>query len=322
MFETEALHFLAPGRAELRAHRLPPLRPNDVRVRTVRTGICMRELNVFSGRLPRALPAVMGHEPIGVVESVGGDVRSVRPGDRVTALGDESFARHFQTSEDRVAPISPGVKDWMNWLGEPAMCVANGIRSARVEPGDTVVLIGAGFMGLLLAQVLLRTPLSRLIVIENDNARLALAERFGVTHRIEAAGRSNSDLVQAVGGLADAVDVVIEASGAPGTLELGGMLLRRGGTLAVFSHHVEPEIVDLNTWHLKGLAVLNVVPWFSKNLIKDFQDGVRLLSAGVVRMGDVISHRIDFDEAPAAFPGLDPRPNGYIKGVLDFETGP
>jgi|GEM_PF-3804658 len=92
-------------------------------------------------------------------------------------------------------------------------------------------------------------------------------------------------------------DVVYETSGARGTVLAATRRVRNGGTLCLFAHHfhVEPEAV--NDWHMRGIAVLNTVPWAAPNLGHEVQEGVSLLEAGVVRLRPSALHLVSPEEA-------------------------
>jgi len=317
--QANVIEFISPRKLRLIQKNIEEPKLNEVLIRTVTSGICMREVHVFLGHLQREMPAVMGHEPVGIVEAVGEGVEGFKPGDRVTALGDFSFAEYFKTNKERVALIPEDRQDWQDWLGEPVMCAVNCLRNMQVEPGDLVVVIGCGFMGLLLLQGLLKTPAEDIIALDINEDNVNLAKKFGVVNSFNVKGLSTDIILDLIKQVANRdVDIVVEASGTPSTVDLATRMLRKGGKLVIFGHHIGNETVDLNGWHLKGLSVLNIVPWFSKNIIKDFHDGIRLLKKGVFKINGLITNKTSFQDAQRAMEIAASHKVGYIKGVLTF----
>ncbi len=287
---------------------------NEVLIRTKACGICMWEINVFQGKIPGE--GVMGHEGAGIVAAVGEAVKNVKVGDKVTALGGSAFAEFFKSDYRNVAKVPDDVKDFSYWISEPIACVVNGIRGSEIRIGDNVCLIGCGYMGLLLIQAMPRTNINRLVALDIQDERLKLAKKFGAESVFNP---KKVDVVKEVreifGGEAD---VVIEASGASGTLYLATDLLRPGGKLVIFGMHIMDEKVPTAAWHMKGLKILNTTPNFSLDFNKDFYDAVNLLKKGVINQEPLITHRFSYKEPEKAFKIASEKPPDYIKGVITF----
>jgi threonine dehydrogenase-like Zn-dependent dehydrogenase len=379
-----AIEFSSPGTVGLTTLELPPPRPDELLIRVRACGICMFDVNTFKGKLAAPFPRVAGHEGVGVVDRVGAEVTAFRPGDKVAFLGGPALSEYCIVKAERAALIPPDTDDYALWIAEPASCVVNGVRSARVEPGDTVILIGAGYMGLLLVQALPTRVMHRFVVIDVDDERLELARRFGaavtlnprdvdvVTEVRRLTGASESavypeeqEVVARLLGRAAAscrslawedvaaierllgaresrvhadlspqdiwlaeralsrrrsgADIVIEAAGAPGVLDTAGRMLRPGGRLSIFSFHTSREEVDLPTWHMRGYEVQNPAPNFSHNIVKDFQDAVRLMHDRTLDQRALITHRFPHTAAREALAVTAARPKGYIKAAVTFD---
>ena len=274
----------------------------------------MGDIYVYEGKLPGG--RVMGHEGVGIVAEVGEDVENVKTGDVVTTLGGPAFAEHYKTKSRNVAKIPSNVEDYALWISEPLACVVNGIRGASIEIGDDVCLIGCGYMGLLLLQAMPKNYINNLIALDIRDERLELARDFGAEHVL------NPQKVDPVKGVKEiiggGVDIVIEASGAYGTLNLATDLVKPGGKLVIFGRHVIDEKVPTEKWHIMGLKVLNTAPSFSSNFNKDFHDAVNLLRKGVFNQERLITHRFSFEDSETAFKEASKKPPDYIKGVIIF----
>lgn len=315
--KTEAIQFTAPGQLIHAEVELPPLGPEDVLIEAKACGICMREVHVYNGTIPRNFPDVMGHEPVGIVIETGAKITHVKPGDTVAALGDHCLAKHFIAQGQYVVKI-PEQTRYEDMIAEPAMCAVNAIRGSGLEPGDSVVVMGCGYMGLLLVQGLSRTLNRKLVAVDLNPERLELARRFGADITLSAADPDLKEkILTACGGTG--VDVVFEASGAEPAMHIATDVVRRGGTLCLFGHHSGPRTYSFDEWHYKGIRVLNTVPWMSKNLAREFRDGVNLLVKGVFQNAPLITHTFSFADAEEAMRITSSRPQDLIKAVIKMD---
>lgn len=305
---------ISKGEAKTREIDVPEIGSGDVLVETKACGICMGDIYAFQGKLPGG--EVMGHEGVGVVAEVGEDVRNVKHGDKVTTLGGPAFAEFYATSCQNVAKIPDYIEDLAFWISEPPACVVNGIKGSSIQIGDNVCIIGSGYMGLLHIQAMPRNTMRNLIALDIRNERLALAKKFGADFILNP---NEVDVAQKVHDLLGGeADVVIEASGAHGTLGIATELIRPGGKLVIFGRHVMDEEVPTEKWHGKGLSILNTAPAFSKDFKRDFQDAVKLLEKGVFDQKLLITHRFSYEDAQTAFKIASERTVDYIKGVITF----
>jgi len=287
---------------------------NEVLVETKACGICQGDVYTFQGKAPGG--RAMGHEGVGIVAEVGEDVENVKLGDKVATLGHPAFAEFHKTDYRKVAKIPDSVEDFTLWISEPLACVVNGIRGSGFQIGDNVCIIGCGYMGLLLIQAIPKSLINSFIALDVRNERLNLAEKFGAEFVINP---KEADAVKEVRSiLGGEADVVIEASGAEGTINLATELVRPGGRLVIFGAHVLDEVVPTMKWHVKGLRILNTAPNFSSDFTKDFHDAVKLLKRGVFDQKSLITHKFSYKEAERAFMVASQKPPDYIKGVLIF----
>ncbi|MEM2740449.1 MAG: zinc-binding dehydrogenase [Candidatus Bathyarchaeia archaeon] len=307
---------ISKGKAEIVDIEVEKPGREEVLVETRACGICMSEVNMFMGKLPGG--RVAGHEGVGIVSALGEDVVGIDIGDRVTTIGGPAFAEYYKTSVRNIERIPDYVKDedMVYWISEPLACVVNAIRCSELEAGDDICIIGCGYMGLLIVQALPKNILGGLIAVDVKEDRLKLAESFGVDYTVNA---READVVEEVRRIAGGdVDVVIEASGASGTIRTATDLLRAGGKLVLFGWHVEDEIVPTSLWHTQGLKILNTSPASSRDFNKDFHDAMGLLRRGVFDQKPLITHRFHYTEAQEAFKIASEKPEGYIKGVVVF----
>jgi threonine dehydrogenase-like Zn-dependent dehydrogenase len=172
------------GDVRLLEEEVPEPKGNEVLVRVGVCGVCTGDLYAYLGyRVWFSTPARFGHEPAGEVIAVGPNVSGVKPGDRVAALvasGYGCYADYFIAKGDAVAKL-PNDLPFEYGIGEPLGAVVNGVRQAAPRAGDSVAVVGAGFMGTLLIQALSRMNLSSLVAVDVRDDRLRLAKEYGAT---------------------------------------------------------------------------------------------------------------------------------------------
>jgi threonine dehydrogenase-like Zn-dependent dehydrogenase len=310
----EEIVFTGPRQAQIRQITVTDPDHGEVQVRTLANGICMFEVSLFTGAEPTGFPREVGHEGIGVVEKVGKGVQTLQEGDFVTC-------GKWRTVQNVPAwsahPLSRQPADPGTFLVEPANCVVIAVRSYDIVPGDRVLVIGAGYMGLLNVQLLARCPLAELIVADVKPRNLALAKQFGATEVIDAATSAGRERLEALE--KNRFDLVVEAAGAAPTLAQATRLVRAGGKLGIFAWHHEPRPVDLSVWHMQGIRVMNCAPNIGRDRNEDtWGRAIRLLECGTFDMAPLVTNRDPMERVQEAMELAAERPADYIKGVLTF----
>ena len=298
--------------------------------------ICGTDLHILRGDVPEVTPGrILGHEAIGVVEAVGRGVRTVTPGDRVlisciTGCGLCRFCREGRygqclggggwvlghtidgvqaeyvrvpfadTALHRLPASVPAAAAVMLADILPTSYEV-GVLAGAVAPGDTVVIVGAGPIGLAAVMTSRLYSPSRIVVVDPVAGRLDAAKRLGADVLIDnSAGQPDpavlvSDLTDGLG-----ADVVMEAVGIPETFELCTRLVRPGGHVANIGVHGKPV-----TLHLESLWIKDVT--MTTGLV-DTATTPRLL--GLVRSGQLdpstlVTHTFALDEMLTAYDVFD-----------------
>ncbi len=205
-------------------------RGRRVRIRLEGCGVCASNLGPWAGpdwmQFPTE-PGGLGHEGWGVIDAVGPDVTSVKRGERVAALSHKAYAEFDIASADAVVPL-PEALAGKPFPGEPLGCAMNIFRRSAIKAGDTVAIIGIGFLGALLTQLCVDAG-ARVIAISRRPFSLDLARRCGAGDVIEM--RDHWDIIEKMRALTDGrfADVVIEAVGKQWPLDLAGELTANAG---------------------------------------------------------------------------------------------
>jgi threonine dehydrogenase-like Zn-dependent dehydrogenase len=303
-----------PGRVEVAQAEVADPGPGEVLIETKANGICKGDVALFEGTVQVPYPFSFGHEPAGLVAKVGAEVKGLGEGDPVACLGYPTYQRHFVTPTSKVVKMPSAPPDFGLWISEPLACAVNAVHGMEVQPGDKVALIGCGYMGLLIVQALPKAQLGRLVVADINPHNLALARSFGAPETYDP---RQTDLI-ALAKEARGFDIVIEASGAEGTLFTATEIARMAGKLVIFGWHHGERKVPTSSWHMLGLRVLNTSPMFSRDFDAEFRCAADLLVRGLADQTPLITHRHPFSDCQRALEQAAARPEGYIKGVVLF----
>ena len=224
---------------------VPAIQPDQVLVRNRVCAVCnATDTKMYRGKHALVtFPSVFGHEGAGVVEAVGSAVTRVRPGDRVLGAGYPAseglgsfwgqYSEYGVARENEIVPVPEGVPldhaALSHMLGE----ALNALRIARLQPGEHIVIIGCGAVGLSLLTVVQHAYPASITMMDISDEKLALAKSLGATHTVntlreDAAAR----LAETTGG--EGVNVLFEAVGSPKTYDLAYELVNRGGLIIPF----------------------------------------------------------------------------------------
>lgn len=311
------LSLVKAGEVEIREAPKPKPKRNELLIKVKACGICAFDIYAFQGKVSfEEYLEHPGHEFVGVVEGFGEEVSGFSVGDAVSGLGSGAFAEYITVPAEAVEKVPVVDNNFSVWISEPVACVVNGIRSLEIEPGDSVLLIGCGYMGLLMVQGIPAKLLKYFVVADVIEERLSLAKAFGAEIALNPRDPSFEGEIKEIA--PRGFDIVIEASGAKGALDMATNLVREGGTLCVFGYHVGREEVPTGDWHIKGLKILNSAPNFSRNFLKDLRDGTALMKKGTFKQDKLITHTFQYTEAQKAFEFVASKPQGYIKGTILF----
>ena len=300
-----------PRQFRIESKDVPEPGEGEVRIRVRGCGVCGSDMGPWKG-LPGMSyplnPGAPGHEVFGTVEAVGPGVQGLAAGQAVTALTYRAYSEYDLAQAGSVIPL-PEALAGRPVLGEPVACAVNVMRRSGVREGDTVVLLGTGFLGTLLLQLLQRHRPGKVFAVSRRRMDPGLAERLGVsevlTYEDDVRGRVGS------------ADVVIEATGKQGPLDLAADLTRVRGRLVVAGYHQDgPRTVNMQLWNWRGIDVINAHERDPEVYRSGMEEGVRLLAAGELDLGPLITHTFPLADINQAFRMTEERPGGFLKSVV------
>ena len=336
-----------PKAVVLKDIETPTPGPGEVRVRSVVAGVCRTDLDIATGALdPRwvRFPVVPGHEWSGVVDSVGQGVTTVEPGQRVVCEGNigcmscprcRAGDTHLCQNYDAVGftrgggwgefvvvparilhPLPEHVSFEAASLVEPGSCVVKALGRARIEPAETVGVVGVGAMGALAIRIArLRSP-AAIVAYGLRDEELELATRLGADAVVNVS-RQDAE-VETRKLVAGGLDVVVETAGAVAAVELSTRLAREGGRvvlLGIAGHDVELTL-PADRIPLRDLSILGSVGYTTAA----WAHMVGLLRESLVDLDPIVTHRFPLDRFEDAFALMDDRSGIVARVVLEHAS--
>ncbi len=257
----KAAVYLGPRHLEIRDVPIPPVGENEVLIKVAYCGICGTDVHIYHGDGGAAdvtPPLIIGHEFSGIVEKVGGNVKKLKVGDKVSVNpndmcgecyfchnGMEHFCEHFTGigttvnggfAEYCVASESTVYKtETLDLLQaamvEPLSCCVHGIDLCGIKPGDTVLIMGTGPIGLIMLQLAKLSGAGMVIATARSEKKSELAKSMGADRVINV---STEDLETEIAALCRNLNCIIECVGNPSTIEQAISVAGKGATVMLF----------------------------------------------------------------------------------------
>ncbi len=322
---------------------VPAIGPDELLIRAETSGICGSDVMEWYRR--HRAPLVLGHEVAGTVEAAGDRVRRYKPGDRVTAahhvpckrcrhclrghhtmchtlhatnFDPGGFAEYFRLTpihvDQGVFPLPESVSFEEAVFVEPLACVLRGQRTACVQEGDTVLIIGTGIAGLLHVKLARALGAGRILATDINAYRLDAARRFGADAALNATLGLPAQVRDANDGRL--ADRVIVCTGAEAAQVQALTSVEPGGTVLLFAPGGPdarvPALPFNDTFFRTDLTVTTSYGASPA----DYAAALELIHVGRVRVQDMITHRLGLSEAGAGFQ-LVAAAGESIKVVLD-----
>jgi alcohol dehydrogenase len=327
----KALVYNGPGSKSWEEVPRPSVRDDtDAIVRVDVTTICGSDLHILKGDTPEVTEGrILGHEAVGTVEEVGSGVKTLSVGDRVlvsciSACGACRFCREGRYGQclggggwilghmidgTQAEYVRVPFADTSTYglpegvIDEEILMLADilptayevGVLNGKVQPGDTVVVVGAGPIGLsAITGALLYSP-SHVIAIDLADARLDAAKRFGADHTFNSSKDGAIEFVRGLtGGLG--ADVAIEAVGVPASFELCTELVRPGGHVANIGVHGKPATLHLESlWTRDVTITTGLVDTYSTPTL------LRLVESHQINAAQFATHHFKMDDMLEAY---------------------
>jgi L-iditol 2-dehydrogenase len=327
-----ALQLVEYDRFELVDLPIPDLADDEVLIKVRACGICGSDVHGMDGSTGRRIPPiVMGHEASGEIEAVGKSAGNWSAGDRVTFdstiyCGQCAFCRSGQVNlcdNRQVLGVSCGeyrrqgafagyvavparvlsrLPDDLTYeraaMAEPVSVAVHAVKRMGIQTGDRVAVIGAGMIGLLVLQVLKEAGAGEVIAVDIDPAKLAMAKELGADQTTDASAGME-------------LDAAVEAVGLSQTVEMAILSVRKGGKVSLVGNLSPTVQIPLQAVVTRELTLFGSCA--SQN---DYDESLRLIASGAVRVDPIISASIPLERAAEYFDRLHRREAGLMKVMV------
>jgi len=334
----------APFTLDIREMDKPEPRPNEVLIKVRATGICGSDLHAYRGTHSfRTPPVVLGHELAGEVEQAGAEVKTIGVGDAVTVepwvhcgrcsycfegkynlcvdkrgMGTTewqgSFAEYVIAPEDIVYKLPEGLSFEEGALVEPLAVGVHAVHLAGIQVGESVVVFGAGAIGLAILMCLNAAGASQIVVTDIEAFNLGVASQLGALEVVNVKEESLREVVNEIT-RGKGVDVAVVAAGVESLMKDATHVVKKNGRIivpAIFDQQVTMDMLPLvyDEQHIHG-------SWAYTR--KDFHIALDLLALGKVNPKSLVTHHVSLDEAKKAFDMLDKRTEKVLKILFTFQ---
>ncbi|MFC3069662.1 MDR/zinc-dependent alcohol dehydrogenase-like family protein [Phenylobacterium soli] len=309
-----------PGQIRLEEVTRPEPGPGQVRLKLEGCGVCASNLTPWAGpewmEFPTK-PGALGHEGWGVVDAVGEGVSGLKVDDRVAALSYAAYAE-YDLAEESACVRLPASLAGEPFPGEPLGCAMNIFRRAEIRPGQTVAVVGVGFLGALLTR-LAKDAGARIIAVSRRPFSLDVAARMGADELV--AMDDHWKIIETVKDLTEGrfCERVIEAVGKQWPLDLAGELTGERGRLVIAGYHQDgARQVNMQLWNWRGLDVINAHERDPELYMQGIREAVAAVAAGRLDPSSLYTHVYPLEELDAALDATRDRPDGFLKALVTY----
>jgi L-iditol 2-dehydrogenase len=316
--------------------------PGQVLVQVRRIGVCGSDIHAYYGKHPYiSCPIVQGHEFAGRISEVGPDVRTVKAGDDVTVMPQlvcghcypcrhgnyhicnslkvigcqaEGAAQEFlAVDQDLVVKLSPGMDYDSGAMVEPVAVGAHAVGRLGSVEGKNVLVIGAGPIGNLTAQVAGGLGAAGVAISDLSDFRLDVARACGIPHTINPVARDLASAVQEAFA-PDGADAILECVGAEETVGQAVSLARKGTDIVIVGVFGERPRVDIGLVQDKELRLIGTLMYKAD----DYRTAIDLIRSGRVSLKPLMTRHFPFEQYLDAYHYIEKNRDGTMKVFIDL----
>lgn len=309
-----------PGQVALQEVPIPEPGAGEVRLRLEGCGVCASNLTPWAGpdwmQFPTE-PGALGHEGWGRIDALGDGVEGLKVGQAVAAISFKAYAEYDIAAADAVVSL-PDHLAGTAFPGEPLGCAFNIFRRSAIERGQTVAIVGIGFLGAILTR-LASDAGARVIAISRRPFSLEVARAMGAAHTI--AMEDHHAIIEEVRSLTGGAfcERVIEAVGKQWPLDLAGELTAERGRLIIAGYHQDgPRQVNMQLWNWRGLDVVNAHERDPAVYVQGVREAVDAVASGRLDPQPLYTHRFSLAALGEALDATRDRPDGFLKALVTF----
>lgn len=307
-----------PGKTEIKKLELKAPEKDQVRIKLEGSGVCASNLPVWEGREWFKYPISAGepgHEGWGIIDAVGDEVSEFKVGERVTGLTYHAYATHDFARPENLVRL-PDFLDGKAFPGEPLGCAINIFSRSDIKEGQTVAIIGCGFLGLLLIQ-LAKSAGAKVIAVSRREFSLKAALHEGADYTIVM--DDHQKIIEKVAEITENTlcDRVIECTGKEWPLNLSIELTKIKGKLIVAGFHQDGmRKVNVQMLNWRGIDMISAHERDNKEYLKGIGKAVEAVKNDQLNPFHLFTHRFGLEDMETAYTCLQERPDGFIKALV------
>ena len=319
----------------------PEIAEDEVLIEVKTAGICGTDLHFYKGEWKVDMPIIPGHEFSGVIAEVGENVDGFKIGEHVVAepnitcgscyfcLMSErnffcenlkavgvtvngAFAEYLKIKDRNLYRIPENLSFEEAALIEPLACCIRGLDNVGIKAGESVLIVGAGPIGLLLMQLIRNFGASMIIQTDLEDYRLEKALELGADHVINVRKEDPIKVIKELTG-GYGVDVAIEAVGSPKAITQAVEAVRKGGRVNIFGVSPQDAVWQVKPFDLYSKELTITTSYRSPYT---FQRAVKMASSGRLKLKPLISHIFPLEKIAEAFEILDKKLDNVMKVIL------
>ncbi len=321
---------------------VPEVGDDEVLIQMKRVGVCGSDIQIYHGKHKyMTFPVVQGHEGAGVVTKVGSKVSGFKEGDKVTiqpqvycgtcapcrsghynvcknlkVYGVHTggmFSEYFAVPASKALLLPENMSFDEGSLVEPAAVATGAIRRCGNLTGTNVVVLGAGTIGNLVAQVAVASGAKKVVITDINETRLDIARTCGIHACINTRGRKLKDVILEQFG-DDEADIIIDCAGVKAIFSEAVAAARCSSKLVIVANYKEPVEVELPLFQRREVDMLGIMMY----LREDFQRAIDLMTSKAINTAPLISDHFGIRQIEEVYPYIDNNPESVMKVVIDI----
>jgi L-iditol 2-dehydrogenase len=319
---------------------VPEIGQDDVLIQMKRVGVCGSDIQVYHGKHKyMKFPVVQGHEGAGVITRVGSNVTGLKVGDRVTIQPqvfcgecapcrsghynvctnlkvygvhtDGMFTEFFPVPASKVLRLPDAMSFDDGSLVEPAAVATGAIRRCGDLGGLNVIVLGAGTIGNLVAQVAMASGAKKVVITDINQTRLDVARQCGIHACVNTAARKLKDVILEQFG-ADEADIIIDCAGVKSLFNEAAASARCSSKLVIVANYKEPVEVELPLFQRREVDMLGIMMYIRE----DFERAIDLITRKAINTAPLISNYFDVRQLEDVYPYIDNNISDVMKVVI------
>jgi len=332
-----------PGKIEIRTVQKPAPAVDEVLIKIERIGVCGSDIHVFHGLHPYTrYPVVQGHEVSGVIAEIGAQVSGFALGERVVFMPqvtcgvcypcrhgqyhicDQLKVMGFQTNGagQEYFPVNAGmvlkvpstVSADQAAMVEPISVAVHALRRGGLAAGMKVLVLGAGTIGNLVAQVARASGAADVMITDVSSYKLDKARACGIPHGVNTAEEDLGAAILSAFG-PDKADLVLECVGTQDTITQAVSLARKGSTIVVVGVFGKKPLVDLGLVQDRELTLQGTL-MYQKT---DYERAIELASQKALHLDEMVTGHFAFGEYLSAYAAIEAAHGNSLKMMIDLD---